>query len=1117
MGTCVFQRMTAGKRAFLRLLSVAVLAACSGSLFVIPAQTTLGDLSGTILDPSGAGVPGAKVAVINEATKARRVGVSDATGAYRVDGLFVGAYTIEVEAAGFKRHAQTNISITPATMKSVDVQLQIGETAETIQVTDVAPAIESETPALTTGIPKIAYSEMPLMNESRAGYTFDPLTWVPGSASGNAIYSFAGNRPSMQQANLEGMQHDQYSLKPPTSAISEVNVILSNAPAEYARPVTMDATFKSGTNRLTGEFMANFVNPCTDARSSPFNNPSYPPCKTQWRFFPSVGGPVYIPKVYDGRNKSFFFFTLNKNPNQALSGIPRIASVPTLAMQKGDLSKYPATILDPLTGTPFAGNVIPANRISAFANGVVGDYYGSRYNYVGGPDSYVNNGALSGRDNASGHTYAMRFDHNLGSKDIFSFSYQYQKYLYSQDRALSSPASSGETRVNTQSAVDLKGRVASLSHTHTFTPSIVSQARVGVTRTLFSAYQPTSDFSDKLMGPDVVSRWGIQGINAPGLSGMPQFFINNWNFSSGDNENYSWDTRYQFYDNISIHRGSHAIKFGYSGTKLLEDGTAKGNYFGSFNFDGRFTGEPWADFLLGVPSTFQRFATRPVIARRRWEHGAFIQDDWRISKRLTLYYGLRWSRFTVPYDKNGLFYNFDPVTMSLIVPDDFAKSQVNPAWPAATFPVKTAKEAGFSDKLINGHNNWNPRLGFAYKIGANGVLRGGYGVYTGAQRFNELQVTGPYAITENFINAANPAAPGGARYSFPNPFPSSAAVASVLSINAFSRDYHTPYSQNWNLTYEQQIFKSWGARATYRGVKSSQLIWSQDLNEVRASAAEFSEARRPYPGLQNINLIQNGANDRYQALMFEVTRPFTSDLYFTAAYTRSWSYTEAPGGQFESDQTAYVPEYAYDRARDGGSNGAFPSHDIVGNFVYTAPFGPGKKFGSDAHWLVRGLLANWSVSGTFSWRSGWFFTPMLDGVDPGNIGKFSDRRPNVVAGCDVYANQSIGGRWFNPACFTAPPSGQLGNVEVNSLQGPSAWVFNVNPFKEFPLSVLREGMKLRFGANIYNLLNHPSYGVPIQTITSPQAGQITRTEYARGWAHDYGGQRQFVFDLRLIF
>lgn len=1085
------------------------------------AQTMFSDLTGVVSDPSGAGVPKATVTLINAETNSRRTATTDDTGAYRINGLLVGSYSLEVEAQGFKKYLQTGITLQPAILKRVDVSLELGAVTQTVEVRDAVPVIVTETPALTTGIPKIANAEKPLMNETRAGYTYDALTWTPGAASGRGIYSFAGNLPSMQQTNLEGVQHDQYVIRVPSSAIAEVNVVMSNAPAEYARPVTMDATFRSGNNRLTGEFWANFVNPCTNARNTPFSQPTSWSCKTEWRFFYTAGGPLYIPKVYDGRNKTFFFFTMNKSPIATVTGIPVVQSVPTQAMQAGDFSRYPKTIIDPATGEPFAGNVIPSARISQFAQGVISDFYGDKYSYVGGPDNFTNNGSQTGGyTGGDKHKILIKLDHNLGSRDIFSGSYQVLKGEAAQDRNISAPADSGETRVKSGVGQIYNAHFWSLAQTHTFSPTVVNQLRLGVTRTVGSLFTvgPDWDISNPISGADVVQRWGLQGITPPLLSGYPQFFITNWNFSTADNESFNVDTRYSAYNNLSIYKGAHSIKLGYSAIKLLEDGTATGPYFGNFAFNGLFTGEPWADFLLGLPSSFERYVTRPTVARRRWEHGLFIQDDYRISNNFTFYYGVRWDKFTVPYDKNGMYYNYDPQTHSVVVPDARALSQVNPAWPTEVFPIRLASEVGFPSKLIKGTSSFQPRLGFSYKFGPRFVLRGGYGVYTGALRFAELQTGGPFAITENFINTPVAGSPTGARYAMPNPFPESSATAEVASITGFSLNYRTPYSQNWNLTLEHEVLKNWGVRATYRGVKSTQLLWVRDLNEVQASALPFSESRRPFPGLQNINFIENGANDNYHALALELTHPWVNGFYMTGAYTYARSGTTSPGGPFDRDQTASPVEYSYDRDRDYGRHVAYPTHDFIMNFVGDLPVGNGKRLATSANRVINALIGNWTFVGSFSWRSGWFFTPVLQGVDPGNLGKTGDRRPDLVPGCDPYAGgRDVHGLWFNPACFVEPAAGQLGNVQVNSLVGPGAWVFNLNPYKDFPLNFIREGTKLRFGANIYNLLNHPTYANPVNNLNSAVAGQITRTEYARGWSHDYSDQRQFVFDMRIIF
>jgi len=293
----------------------------------------------------------------------------------------------------------------------------------------------------------------------------------------------------------------------------------------------------------------------------------------------------------------------------------------------------------------------------------------------------------------------------------------------------------------------------------------------------------------------VLKQWGIQGINnAPALTGMPGINIDNWQGWAGA-AYYTYDTRYVGYDNLTFIKGRHTFKTGVSVTKLLNDGPASGPYFGYFDFSGKFTNEPWADFLLGLPDTFQSFTSRPNIAARRWEDAVFIQDDFRITSKLTLSYGLRWDKFTVPYDSNGLYYNFNPSTVSVVVPNQRALQNVIPAWPSETFLVVLANRAGYPNKLEYGSSSWQPRLGFAYRLGNRMVLRGGYGVYGGVLYFNDLQTGGPFALTDTYINSSNPADPSGAEYAWPNAYPTAVSTASVLSATGVSKNYHDPYTQ----------------------------------------------------------------------------------------------------------------------------------------------------------------------------------------------------------------------------------------------------------------------------------------------------------------------------------
>ena len=737
--------------------------------------------------------------------------------------------------------------------------------------------------------------------------------------------------------------------------------------------------------------------------------------------------------------------------------------------------------------------------------------------YIDSPDSFVNNrSTLAGRFRQD-TDYTVKIDHTQGVNDTFSGSYYRHKVL--SNLANLFPIANRPQALPTAGQDNVFNFGGTLAYTHTFSPSVISQLRLGATRFVLKHLQidPNNISSGTVInGNDYVQRWGIQGLQPPDLSGLPQVNIVGWNSIPNDNQSANYDTRYSVYENVTISKGRHTMKVGYSAIKLLQDGPATGAYFGNFNYNGMFTGEAFADFLLGVPDSFVRFRSRPVIARRMWEHGLFFQDDFRVNNRLTLNVGLRWDRYTVPYDKNGLYYNVDPTTLSIVVPDQHATDNVNPAWPSATFPIKLASDLGYPSKLLRGSASWQPRFGFAYRITDNNVLRGGWGVYNSAVRFGSLQTGGPFAITETFVNekASNAA---GALYSLPNPFPTNSQIASVASVTGFNLDYRPAYSHNWNVTLERELFKNWGLKTSYRGVKNAQLLWQQNLNAVPPSTTPFTQSRRPYPALQTIGYVSNGGNSWYEGLDIGVTHPLASGVFITAQYTRSWS-GGLTSAAYTDDQTIANPENAFDLRRDYGPDSGWPTHDFILSWVSELPFGRNKPFLNSSNKFVNGVLGNWSLSGAVSWRSGLFFNPLLNGIDVGNIGVTNNRRPDLISGCDPYAGaRDIHASWFNPACFGTPAAGQLGNTGVNSLVGPGAWQVNLSPFKEFPLTVIREGARIQIGANMVNLFNHPAYNRPINNLSAPTAGRITSTTYARGLNHDATGPRSIIFEGRIIF
>lgn len=1094
----------------------------SGPLAQRGAAQESSNLTGVVSDPSSATIPKAAVTLTNESTQSKRTAVTDDTGTYRIEGVLVGTYDLQVEGTGFRTSIVKGIVISVGQLVRVDVPMHLGGASETVNVSGEGAVLQTDSAAVTTSLPSITYKDFPIVTMTRGALIGEMLQWAPGTASGETLYQFSGNRADMLQTSLEGFQFNYISTTVGMNAIQDVTAITSNAPAEYARPATINATMRSGTNQLHGEYIRAFVNPCLNVVNSAFSQPARAPCGTKWRQFFDVGGPVYIPHVYDGRNKTFFYYAWGR-PNSFGATFPAIpGNAPTLAMQAGDFSNYPTTIIDPTTGAPFPGNVIPDNRISPVSKAIIGQFFGNNIGYTGGPNNFSNNRVLTASRIRKDTDNAFKIDQNIGEKDILAFTYHYDHVL-SNDTA-TDPLAGGPENLDTAGAAINVDWHAGFVETHTFSPSIVNEASVGVARFIFKNAQisPANVASpDIINGADLLNDWGIEGIdNPPNLSGMPLLNISNWATTQNNNENTTWDTRYTIYDNLSIARGKHTFKVGYSGLKLMDDSPEPGPYFGSFNWDGEFTGEPWADFLLGLPSTFSNFTNRPIDSRRMWENGIYGQDDFKVTRKLMLNYGLRWDRYSVPYDKSGLYYNFDPQKFAIVVPNEQSLNDISPAWPVGTFPVITAQQARYPGKLLNASNSFQPRFGFAYQVDSKTVVRGGFGVYNGALRFGSLQTGGPFAITSSYVNVPCSTCASGALYSFPDPFPPTAATAPQATVTGYSQNYRPAYSMNWTVTVERELADHWNVQASYHGVGNRQLLIQENLNAVQASTTPYSTANTPYPGFGPINLIHNGGSSWYDGIEFKITHPFGKGLYTTAAYTEEWS-GGLQGPLFAQDQAVTIPEYSFNPGRDSGPDPAYPTHDFIWSWVYELPVGRGHRVAGSSNKFLNAIFGGWELSGSASWRSGWFFTPDVEGVDIGNIGVTTGRRPDKVAGCDPYAGgrHEKNGYWFNPACYTLPPDGQLGNAGMNSLEGPGAAQVNLSPYKVFPLRIgSYEGAKFQIGANITNLFNQTAFAPPVADILNPLAGKINSITWSRALYNDEGCcGRAVVIDMRVNF
>jgi hypothetical protein len=950
---------------------------------------------------------------------------------------------------------------------------------------------------------------------------------------------FGSGQRSQEQFTVEGMTVNPFVASLPENAVSELQFTSTNAGAEFARPVNVNVTFRSGTNQFHGGTQWSIVNPCLNGVNTPFfqydssahGGKPPAPCTTLWYELWNVGGPVWIPHLYDGRNKSFFYYTYHENLDKlGFVNSNLYYTAPSLEMQAGNFSHYNKTITDPTTGQPFPGNVIPPTRINPVTKtwNDLAWAPGAGITYLS-PTSFRNNVSTLGYYGGPWIDYTFKFDQNIGRKDTAAFVYR----VWSQDGWQNSPWSGNSPRtfnVGTNRIHDFN-----FNEVHTFSPTIVNELRVAVDRTfggstpLFSNPDGSKPSYTALSGNQWLQKLGIQGITtAPSGPGAPIFSVNGWGYGTyGANPGRSYQTVYQLFDNLTYQRGKHGLKFGWYSEDFAYDSASSGPFWGAFTFDGRFTGDSFADYLLGAPGTITKTVPRAWVSARRLELGAYAQDTWSVTPNLTLSLGLRWNTLTNPIDRNNEYYNFDIQKFALVVPNQKSLSLVSPLWPSSTLPVITASQAGLPSSLFNQHHYFMPRFGFAWRPfgGNNTVVRGGYGIYSAITLFQQLQTGGPFQVTSSFPNQLVNGSP---QFTFPNPFAGATGGAPppVNSATHYSTDFRPPVVQNANLTIERSIAGNWGLRASYVFTRATQLTWARDINQPFLSTQPYSQDRRPYPQWQSLISAENGGTSVFHSLQFVLSHRWASGLWLQASYQYRYDRSDIPQDIWSLEESAPSVTYGYNRHYDWARSGLFPANDVVVNWVYEVPFGHGKKFLSNpakAGFLGRvadAVLGGWSASGTFTRVGALPFDVIYTGHDPGNINMFSGR-PDRVPGCDVYAGQNVHGHWYNPQCFAIPQAGTLGNTPRDFLNAPSTWTVNLNPYKDFPLRIINEQSKIRIGANIYNLFNHPPYnapsggvwGVPSDDITSPQAGTITSTRCVRApadWACTTGVRQIMV-------
>lgn len=661
-------------------------------------------------------------------------------------------------------------------------------------------------------------------------------------------------------------------------------------------------------------------------------------------------------------------------------------------------------------------------------------------------------------------------------------------------------------------------RAATVSYTHTFSATLLNEFRWGVVLN-------NNPVEGPINGPSLVNELGLVGLapDLPDISGILRVMWAGVGLQSIDQPNYTRpgfrNYLHDFQDHVSRFRGRHNIKVGFNLSRIeWDDMSANANLFGTVTFSNTFTsagragqGHPYADFLLGIPTSAARAFPPIRVDRLRWQYDFFVVDDFKVNNKLTLNLGLRYELHPGWREENDRISMFDIGSGRIVVPEG-AQSKVSPLFPEGYVGIVNAGELGLPNRTLirTDRNNFAPRVGVAYRPWGNRtVLRAGYGFFFDVVPRN-LNMGGiPYVLNEpTYTNPAN-----NPDVIFPRVFPAagSAGPSTVGIPAAVNPDLVMPYSMQYNVTIEHQRWGT-GFRASYIGTNTRKGDYNYNYNAPVPDDRPFIDKPRPFPQYPGISYFTNGAGHQYNGLTVEAERAFSHGLYFQTSWTWARDVFDLERGQ--------ALENPFDRRREVAVSQDIPTHRYNLNFIYEFPFGRGRPFLSGASRLTNLIVGGWEVSGIYSYFSGQFLTPLWTGPDPTGTAFTNSRtpanveiRPDHLRNANLPSDQRSVNQWFDPSAFDAPDAGNFGTSAKGVIKGPDVNVWHTGFHKNF---IFTEKMRLRLEMTATNFFNHPNWSNPAVNISQvANVGVISGVGGVNGSSTgDQPGARSFRLGVR---
>lgn len=1048
------------------------------ALFLLPFASLLAwgqataTIVGRVADPSGAVLTGAKVTARNTATGFERSTQTTQSGDYELPLLpITGVYNLTVTQDGFQTSELTGITLQVDQRARFDVQLNVGAVSERVTVQESTPIVNTESGSIGQVIGNKKIVDLPLNGRNftqLASLLPNAITGTSGTVGATTV-TVSGGRNSKTEFLLDGISineqlFDGVALRPSVDAIQEFKVQANSFSAEFGRGnAILNATIKGGTNEIHGSVYEFLRNDKFDARNFFLARKA---AYRQNQFGTAVGGPIR-------KDKDFFF--LNYEGLRVRQGRAFNPVVPSAAFRRGDFSSVATPVRDPLTGEPFPGNIIPANRINPATN-----YFQQFLPEANTPQGTFSYAAPFSDTQNQGNA---RYDHIFSVKD--SLSARYSINHMERFSPGNYPQVGGTTQRN-------RTQNLAITETHVFSPTIFNELRLGYTR------MHNANINQGL-GTNHTIASGIRGFEETSLNfpAFPQLSITGFTGIPGNafQPLVNPTNMYQIVDNLSWIKGAHTIKIGADLRNFRLASTNSANSRGNFSFTPNYTGQAYADFLTGYPTSGARAFPRNLFGLSEYRHHFYVQDDWKISSNLTLNVGLRYELNLQPTALDNQSAMFDFENWRWIVstmPDgniNLVSQQVSRfAFPRFQSQIVKASDVGLPNKLLyNRYNDFAPRLGLAWRpFGDNKtVVRLGAGVFylltSGNNIVSAPIINVPFIVDESKQQAVVNGRPTLDVRGFFEPFSANANFTTPLTY-ALNPRMKTPTMYQWNLAVQRELVKNLSLEVAYVGNKGTYLerALPQNLPQVSSTDLRPFQSRRPNPAFGTGFYYDNRENSNYNALEVKLEKRYSQGLSFLVGY--SWS--KVIDGS-STDQGGGSADNPFNLRTMRGRSDFDTGQRFIASFSAELPFGRGKHFGSDMSRAADMVLGGWQLQGIVTFQGGFPFTPTI-ASDPANVAFAYGRRPDVIGTGKVDSCRQE--QCFNIADFRVPAPFTIGNAGRNILRGPGINNWDLAIFKNFNFT---ERVYLQFRAEAFNAFNNTQFNNPNTNIELPtQGGRI---------------------------